>query len=195
MLDWIGEAMVQIDNPDSFLWVIEEIKTIPEGTLWKYKVPCGTRRVDRILYRNNIVEELTGDFLRDDRRGYTRQGPYLLFNFNADGAKVKLSTLAVDDDEIPLVPDHPSFRNALFNYIEKEYRYADLIAGRLDPRLYERIEQEWNWYCGQASNLDVIPNLDTIESIKNSWLRLKTRTVEGVLGFGALGNREQFDRR
>jgi len=92
--------------------------------------------------------------------------------------KVCLAYLAIPTDleGLPLVPDDTTFKEAIKRYVIMK---IDYIKFRTNPSdngyriLYEHSEKEYNWYIGSASAKLKMPDVNQMESIKRTLLRLK----------------------
>ena len=109
--------------------------------------------------------------------------------------KVCLSYMAfpTDDDCFPLVPDDISFKEAMFWYV-----YKKILLGGEAPAVkeinYIFAEQQWKYYCTQARNAAVFPDIDRMESFMNQWVRLIPNINRASDAFENLGTRESLDR-
>ena len=109
--------------------------------------------------------------------------------------KVCISYMAfpTDDDCYPLVPDDISFREAMFWYIYKKI----LLGGEVPVNNgidYVFAEQQWKYYCTQARNAAVFPDIDRYESFMNQWVRLIPNINRHSYAFENLGTRETLHR-
>jgi hypothetical protein len=119
---------------------------------------------------------------------------YIKTSFHS--GKICLSYMAfpTDDECYPLVPDDISYQEAMFWYI-----YKKILLG--NPRFknnqigYEIADAKWKYYCTQARNAAVYPDIDRYESFMNQWVRLIPNINVHDLGFENLNTRENLDRR
>jgi len=113
-----------------------------------------------------------------DRVTYTIQNGCIKTSFNIGTLDISYQALPIDCDGYPLVPDYVEFREALYWYINMKYSYAMYRRGELRDGVYNHAEERWHWYCQQAANKAMIPDLNTLESIKRSFLTLKPKTEQ-----------------
>lgn len=109
--------------------------------------------------------------------------------------KVCISYMAfpTDDECYPLVPDDISFKEAMFWYIYKKM----LLGGETPVNNginYVFAEQQWKYYCTQARNAAVFPDIDRYESFMNQWVRLIPNINRHSYAFENLGTRETLHR-
>lgn len=99
-----------------------------------------------------------------------------------------------DADCYPLVPDDVSFREAMFWYIYKKMLLGGTIDVNKNGINYGFADQQWKYYCSQARNSAVFPDIDKYESFMNQWVRLIPNINRHAAGFKDLANREDLDR-
>lgn len=110
--------------------------------------------------------------------------------------KICLSYAAIptDSDCYPLVPDDISYKEAMFWYIYKKL----LLGGGFDSSTngidYSFADQQWKYYCTQARNAAVFPDIDRMESFMNQWVRLIPTINRADELFENLGTRENVSR-
>jgi len=100
--------------------------------------------------------------------------------------------MPTDPDCYPLVPDDISYREAMFWYIYKKM----LLGGmRKDNGIqYDFADQKWKYYCTQARNAAVFPDLDRWENFMNQWVRLIPNINRHSFTFDNLAEREDIYR-
>ena len=98
--------------------------------------------------------------------------------------------IPVDSDGYPMVADNSSFREALELYITKK-RYKILFdTGKIKGDVYNTTCQDYAWAVGQAQTSLIMPTIDELESITNSWNTLIPRVTEHRTGFINNGSKE-----
>ena len=100
--------------------------------------------------------------------------------------------MPTDPDCYPMVPDDISYREAMFWYIYKQM----LLGGmRKDNGIqYDFADQKWKYYCTQARNASVFPDLDRWENFMNQWVRLIPNINRHSFTFDNLAEREDIYR-
>jgi hypothetical protein len=87
--------------------------------------------------------------------------------------QLRYLAMPVDDRGFPLIPDDVSFRDALFWKCAMHISMLNpMLIKNPQLRNYEMCEMRWLKYCGQARASANMPDLETIERLKNNWLRL-----------------------
>jgi hypothetical protein len=97
-----------------------------------------------------------------------------------------------DSDCFPLVPDDISYKEAMFWYI-----YKKMLLGGLQSAngiAYDFADQKWKFYCTQARNAAVYPDIERMENFMNQWVRLVPNLNRYANGFENLAKRESLDR-
>ena len=102
---------------------------------------------------------------------YTLNPDYIHTSFETGFLSITYRGLPIDEEGWPLVPDHPSFREAFFWYVLKM-----LCMGgykHVDPNInYLFADQKWKFYCSQARNAAIFPDMDDMQKIKEAWVKL-----------------------
>jgi len=144
---------------------------------------CGVDEIGSLLTNGTFVDQF-GNTFRTDLGNQQSTGP-LSYELNNDfitlsvkEGKVCLSYLAhaVDCDGFPLIPDDPSYLEAVRWYCLSK---IDYIKWRNQPdspglrAIFEHSESEYNWYIGQATNKAKGVDPETMEVIKNQLLKLQ----------------------
>lgn len=87
-------------------------------------------------------------------------------------------SMPLDEEGFPLVPDYVEFKEALYWYINMKYSYTLWRRGELRDGIYEDTVKQFHWYCQQAANKAMVPDLGKLENIKRSYLTLRPRTEQ-----------------
>lgn len=92
--------------------------------------------------------------------------------------EIVYEAMPIDCDGYPLVPDYVEFKEAVYWYINMKYTYSGWRRGEIRDGVYQDTEKNWHWYCQQAANKAMIPDLGKLENIKRSYLSLRPRTEQ-----------------
>ena len=75
----------------------------------------------------------------------------------------------IDEEGFPMMPKEISVKTAVFWYIVKKL----LMGGYVNPNIsMQYAEEQWNWYCGQSRGKLNMPNLDQMEQIRKTIMRM-----------------------
>jgi len=112
------------------------------------------------LLNNLVCRDYTDSYRCNSKDEYTVVGNKLRFSFRSGHIVLPYTRQMMDTKTgYPMIPDNISFTTAIVKYItmmkfEKEfYAGRDGAKGKLD-----KAESDWQWYCGQASCVDKMPN-------------------------------------
>lgn len=99
------------------------------------------------------------------------------FNTSFDKGKlnIKYAAIPLDEDGYPMIPDHVSFREALYWFVTQKYLFSRALTGEVSSQMYSHALERWNWYCNQAGAEAMMPDLLTLENLKRSYLSLRLR--------------------
>ena len=91
---------------------------------------------------------------------------------NARDGFVKLSYYAehTDEDGMPLIPNIPSYSEAIYWYVAMKLLYIEYFTGKKPQHLYYDAKRSWNFYRQQAYAESLMPDsANEVENIKNTW--------------------------
>jgi hypothetical protein len=202
MVEWSAEALEQIGAYMQYVSKTTEL----EVESYRAAIPCDMHKVQGMHVQMEALQYNAGTFdtaenakentnvRTTSHSGYTMNDAW--FNFNFEKGKVKLSYIATptDDEGFPMIPDNVSYKEAIEKYIVMKLRYADFVMEKINPNTWDRIVNDWHWYCAQARGKANMPNADKMESIKNSWNRLKPEMNQHRSHFANLSNRERITK-
>ena len=125
---------------------------------------------------------------------YMVENDYIKTSFSRGTLCLGYKAMPTDADCYPLVPDDISYREAMFWYIYKKMLLGGTIDVNKNGIQYQFADQQWKFYCSQARNAAVFPDIDRMESFMNQWVRLIPNINRHDLGFDNLGERENLYR-
>jgi len=121
---------------------------------------------------------------------YVITSNYIKTNIETGYIMMAYQAIPTDCDGYPLIPDDASFMEAIYWYITMKLLYPQWKQGSVRTEVYYDARRSWNYYCKQAYGNALMPNIDQLESIKNSWIRLVPELHEHATGFSTLGERQ-----
>lgn len=199
MIEWAAEAINLIGAFQQYIQKTEILTVTGKRT----SLPCDFYQLQQIEYQGVPLVEGSGTFDTTDdckdcnnnqtknRYIYTINNSYVFTNFDGD---ICMSYLAIpiDDEGFPLIPDSVVYYDAIFRYIVMKIYYVDFLAGRLPLAVYDKLENDWLTKCMAARGKANMPNLDQMENIKNSWVRLIPQMNEHASFFTNMNAQEQL---
>lgn len=123
---------------------------------------------------------------------YSTKPGYITVNVPCGWVKISYHAIPTDEDSMPMIPDLPSYKEALMYYIGTKILYAKWIKGQLSNEIYYSIKRSWNFYRKQAYAEAMMPGPDELHSIQNQWNRLYPELGEHDSFFEHLGEEQQI---
>tara|TARA_R100001463_G_scaffold42850_4_gene89603 strand:+ start:8261 stop:9013 length:753 start_codon:yes stop_codon:yes gene_type:complete len=122
---------------------------------------------------------------------YTVNDDYLFPNFSEGKVLVSYMAMPVDDRGYPKIPDDVKFKEAVASHIKWRLGFIKWMSGKMPGAVYQKLEQDRDWYIGAAQSRDKMPSVDMAESIKNNWLRLIPKINQHGDGHKSAGEAEK----
>ena len=147
---------------------------------------------------NNMHEHLVCDEcenqISDIDHTYSLTDGYIKTNFRKGEILVSYMGYPVDCDGFPLIPDDEKFKQAVQWYIQSKIDYKLWRQNKLAGDVYQKTEQERNWYIGAAQNSGNMPSVDQMETWKNMYLRLIPDNSAHNDFFNSIGHGEHLHK-
>lgn len=122
---------------------------------------------------------------------YKIQNDEIEVNFATGEIEMSYRAVALDEKGYPLIPDNIKVILACEMYVVERIMYKLYIRNDIDIQKYTLAKQERDWYMGAATMTLDIPDIDMMESIKNSWMRLIPHVNDHSQGFLNGGQQEE----
>ena len=216
VIEWAAEALEFIGAGTQYLDMVKELCVEDH----KVCLPTGYSHINQISYNGvpmayasgtlqpnsyddnstNVVKGETvsnNNFPLNDTstaigiHTYYINDNYVITSFEEGCILLSYKGIAVDEEGFPKIPDKISYRKAIQIYVQMQMDRKDWRAGKLSQAAYIESKQDWQWYAGQARGAALMPSPDKMESIKNSWVRLKPRMNENRTFYQNMGNRNR----
>ena len=113
---------------------------------------------------------------------------YIYSNVPEGYVKISYLTPYHDEEGLPLIPDKPSYFEAIYWYIAMKLLYIDYFTGRKPQHIYYDAKRSWNFYRQQAYAECLMPNENEIENIKNTWHTLMPESESYSTYFSTTGD-------
>lgn len=121
---------------------------------------------------------------------YSTKPGYITVNVPCGRVKISYYAIPTDEDSMPMIPDLPSYKEALMYYIGTKILYAKWIKGQLSNEIYYSIKRSWNFYRKQAYAEAMMPTVDELETIKNVWHKPYTEMRDHDTFFESTGDEQ-----
>ena len=209
-VEWAGEAMEFIG---ATVYLNEKVKSF-EVKNSKTKLPCELHYINTVAGVSMVVEDTDCDettninytpmrYTTDsfhhwrcdhsnDHRcvsdlTYAINDDYLFPNFEEGKVLISYMAIPVDDRGYPRIPDDVKFKEAVSAHIKWRLAFIKWMSGKIPGAVYQKLEQDRDWYIGAAQTRDKMPSMDMMESIKNNWLRLIPKIDQHADGHKSAG--------
>jgi len=103
---------------------------------------------------------------------YVVVGKYIKTNIRDGYIMLSYTSIPLDDEGYPSVPNKMSFLDALYWYITMKLYYPKWVNGTVRDGVFFEARRSWNYYRKQAYGEALMPNGDQLESVKNVWNQL-----------------------
>lgn len=164
-------------------------------------LPCDFHKMIQVRTDNQVFRSSTDSFhMSNDKREshdltYKIQGQVIYTSMKEGTIEIAYQAIPVDCDGYPMIADNSSFREALELYITKK-RYKVLFdTGKIKGDVYNSTCQDYAFVVGQAQTSLIMPSIDEMESITNSWNTLIPRVTEHRMGFINNGSKETLKQQ
>ena len=165
-------------------------------------LPCDFHKMIQVRTFNDgysqVFRSSTDNFHFSNDKGdshdltYKLQGQAIYTSMKNGIIEIAYQAIPVDCDGYPMIADNSSFREALELYITKR-RYKILFdTGKIRGDVYSSTCQDYAFAVGQAQTSLIMPTIDEMESITNSWNTLIPRVREHSFGFINNGSKEEL---
>jgi len=115
---------------------------------------------------------------------YITDNNYIFTSFKEGSLEISYKAIPTDEDGIPTIPDDTKYIRAIASYIAERCCFKLVLQSKMSESIYKGlIERDRDWAFGSAKMNLSIPDLDTMESMKNNSLRLIPRINLHSSGF------------
>lgn len=121
---------------------------------------------------------------------YSTKPGYITVNVPCGWLKISYHAIITDEDSMPMIPDIPSYFEAIFWYVAMKMSYPKYLKGQLSQNIYYDMRSSWNFYRKQAYAEAMMPTVDELKSIQNTWDRLYPENDEHCTFFEHLGDEQ-----
>lgn len=100
---------------------------------------------------------------------YSTKPGFINVNVPCGWVKISYHAIITDEDSMPMIPDNPSYFEAIFWYVAMKMSYPKYLKGQMNQNIYYDMKNSWNFYRKQAYAEAMMPTVDELETIKNVW--------------------------
>jgi len=154
------------------------------------RIDASTNPLDAISNRLQYNGNLIGNPVSNSHTGldFNINFNRVTTSFHTGVIELQYMAMPVDDRGWPLVPDDPSFSDAMFwkCAMQLSMRSPDLLKNR-QLQDYAYCRSKWNFYCVQARANATMPDMAGMERLKNQYLNLYNRLDRDLGDYQSLG--------
>lgn len=121
---------------------------------------------------------------------YTTKPGYIMTNIPNGFVKISYHAIITDEEAMPMIPDNPSYMEAIYWYVTMKLEFPKYKNGRTPRHVYYDIKNSWNFYRKQAYAEAMMPGVDELQTLQNGWLKLYPEINEHDTFFSSLGDRQ-----
>lgn len=122
-------------------------------------------------YVNGKFAHTDGTMYSADLQYMTKPG-YIMTNIPTGFVKIEYYAIFTDEEGMPMIPDIESYKEAIFWYVTMKLMYPKKLKGQISQGDYYDIRNSYNFYRKQAYAEAMLPGVDELESIKNTYHKL-----------------------
>lgn len=122
-------------------------------------------------YLGNRTGHKDGTMYSYDLQYMTKPG-YIMTNVPRGYIKVSYYAIYTDEDSMPMIPDLESYKEAIYWYVTMKLMYPKKLKGQISQGDYYDIRNSYNFYRKQAYAEAMMPTVDDLENVKNTWHKL-----------------------
>ena len=165
--EWVYEAIRKIGGrystlPDTIQLQLDEGRTrIPA---YAENVVHVTYKGVRLIYQPTLTEQ--SSYM------YTVIQGYIYSDLTTGTLDVQISVFPMDSTGSPLIPDIEYYVQAITWYISERLMWKLYLEDKINENKYQRVLNEWIFYCGAAKAGSTLPTQDEDIDIANSKLRV-----------------------
>jgi len=200
-----GVPLLKIENyqvslPVGLYGIIQAVYTAKEGQGASYQpMQYGTGSFDAVkgVTVHNTVDntystrdETCGETSKASGITYVVAGGYLKTNVRDGYIMLSYTSIPLDEEGYPKVPDNMSFLDALYWYIVMKSLYPKWVNGTIRDMVYFEARRSWNYYRKQAYGEALMPQGDQLESVKNIWNQLMPELGSGKDFYSSIGGEQ-----
>lgn len=141
---------------------------------------------------NGKLTNLTGGTNFSNTVQYDLKPGYLISNVPDGYVKISYHAIFTDEEGMPMIPDIPSYFEAIYWYVAMKLYYPKYLSGDIPQHVYYDMKRSYNFYRKQAYSESLMPNIDELTNIKHTWHTLIPEVDEDKTFFSTTGDRQEI---
>ena len=143
---------------------------------------------------NYLINMSSSVWDKNNNLSYKTQGNIIYTSFKEGSIEIFYRAIPIDENNIPLIPDHPIFLKALELYIKKEWFTILFDLGRIHQQVLQNAQQEYSFKVAQCTNMFIIPSVAEMQTITNMFNQMLPNNKKFYKGFKNLGSVEELKK-
>lgn len=133
------------------------------------------------------------DFNLNSDNTYTISSGKVYTSFDSGNIEMMYKALQVDDDGLPMIPDDPSFENAIYYHVLWKHYEVLWTQQKISDKVFEYTQQQRDWYVAQANTKAGMLSIDQSETFRASLSRMIYDENQAKSSFVNSGTKENFN--
>lgn len=138
-----------------------------------------------------VVDHRDGTMFSNELQ-YTTKPGYINTCMPRGFVKISYYAIYTDEDSMPMIPDLESYKECLYWYITMKLMYPKKLKGQISQGDYYDIRNSYNFYRKQAYAEAMMPTVDDLASVQNSWLKLYPEIDAHDTFYSTVGERQDI---
>lgn len=138
-----------------------------------------------------VVDHKDGTMFSNELQ-YTTKPGYINTCMPRGFVKISYYAIYTDEDSMPMIPDLESYKEAIYWYVTMKLMYPKKLKGQISQGDYYDIRNSYNFYRKQAYAEAMMPTVDDLASVQNSWLKLYPEIDAHDTFYSTVGERQDI---
>jgi hypothetical protein len=199
IVEWTHEALMFIGAYSQFN------RTGPiylDVVNYKASLPCNFHKIEQLSYLGKPIrysgssmdahhcKDCVNNRCASDYSYYVNDS-YIVTSFPTGTLCMSYLSMPIDSEGFPEIPDDVYYIQAVVAYVTFMLDRIEWRKSNLADKVFQKSENDWNWYTQAARSKANMPSLSQLESLKNILVRLKPLQNEYNQFFMNLGKQER----
>lgn len=168
----------------SYRYFLDKVETINIDNN-RGELPCDIIYINQVKNEDRAMSYATDSFhaermdknspdliRKNCKTTYTINDNHVFTSFKEGKVTIAYRAMKVDSDGFPMIPDQISFKLAVEYHIMGKIAEKLWLLEKITGDKFQYIQQQRDWYIGQAQAKGNMLSMDEMESLKNSFVRL-----------------------
>lgn len=138
-----------------------------------------------------VVDHRDGTMFSNELQ-YTTKPGYINTCMPRGFVKISYYAIYTDEDNMPMIPDLESYKEAIYWYVTMKLMYPKKLKGQISQGDYYDIRNSYNFYRKQAYAEAMMPTVDDLETISNIYTKLYPEINDHNMFFSTSGDEQNI---